>query len=63
MKLLLDTNILLRFLFAPRKLPRAAVRRIERARAVYVSAISIFEIAIKARSTSSRSTMKNSKPG
>ena len=48
MKLLLDTNILLRFLFEPRKLPGAAVRRIENAQAVYVSAISIFEIAIKA---------------
>jgi len=33
MKLLLDTNILLRFLFEPRKLSRAAVRRIESAQA------------------------------
>ena len=48
MKLLLDTNILLRFLFEPRRLSPAAVRRIESAQAVYVSAISIFEIAIKA---------------
>ena len=48
MKLLLDTNILLRFLFEPRKLSRAAVRRIESAQAVYVSAISLFEIGIKA---------------
>jgi PIN domain nuclease of toxin-antitoxin system len=48
MKLLLDTNILLRFLFEPRKLSRAAVRRIESAQAVYVSAISVFEIGIKA---------------
>jgi PIN domain nuclease of toxin-antitoxin system len=48
MKLLLDTNILVRFLFDPRKLSRAAVRAIENAEAVYVSAISIFEIAIKA---------------
>ena len=48
MKLLLDTNILLRFLFEPRKLSRAAVRRIASSQAVYVSAISIFEIAIKA---------------
>ncbi len=48
MKLLLDTNILLRFLFEPRKLSGAAVRRIENAQAVYVSAISIFEIASKA---------------
>jgi PIN domain nuclease of toxin-antitoxin system len=38
----------LRFLFAPRKLPGTAVRRIERAQAVYVNAISISEIAIKA---------------
>jgi PIN domain nuclease of toxin-antitoxin system len=48
MKLLVDTNILLRFLFEPCKLSRAAVRRIESAQAVYVSTISIFEIAIKA---------------
>jgi PIN domain nuclease of toxin-antitoxin system len=46
--LLLDTNILLRFLFEPLKLSRAAVRRIESAQAVYVSTISIFEIGIKA---------------
>ena len=48
MKLLLDTNILVRFLFEPRKLSRSAVRRIESAQAVYVSTISIFEISIKA---------------
>lgn len=48
MKLLLDTNVLVRFLFEPRKLSRSAVRRIESAQAVYVSTISIFEISIKA---------------
>lgn len=48
MKLLLDTNILVRFLFEPRKLSRSAVRRIESAKAVYVSTILIFEISIKA---------------
>jgi len=35
-------------LYEPRKLSRSAVRRIESAPAVYASAISIFEIAIKA---------------
>jgi PIN domain nuclease of toxin-antitoxin system len=48
MKLLLDTNVLVRFLFEPRKLSRSAVRRIESAQAVYVRPISIFEISIKA---------------
>jgi PIN domain nuclease of toxin-antitoxin system len=48
MTLLLDTNILLRLMFDPRRLSRAAVRRIEGEQAVYVSAISIFEIGIKA---------------
>jgi len=48
MTLLLDTNVLLRFLYEPRKLSRSAVRRIESERAVYVSTISIFEITIKA---------------
>jgi len=48
MKLLLDTNVLLRFLFEPRRLSRVAAHRIESAQGVYVSAISIFEIAIKA---------------
>jgi PIN domain nuclease of toxin-antitoxin system len=48
MTLLLDTNTLLRFMFEPRRLSRAAVRRIEGEQAVYVSAISIFEIGIKA---------------
>jgi PIN domain nuclease of toxin-antitoxin system len=48
MTLLLDTNILLRFMFGPRRLSRAAVRRIEGEQAVCVSAISIFEIGIKA---------------
>jgi PIN domain nuclease of toxin-antitoxin system len=48
MTLLLDTNILLRFMFEPRRLSRAAVRKIESEKAVFVSAISIFEIGIKA---------------
>lgn len=48
MKLLLDTNVLLHVLFAPRRLSRAAARRIESAQGTYASAISIFEIAIKA---------------
>ncbi len=48
MKLLLDTNVLVRLLFEPGKLARTAVRQIERAQVVYVSTISIFEISIKA---------------
>ena len=45
MKLLLDTNALIRWHLA--KLPAAAVRSVQRAELVVVSAVSAWEIAIK----------------
>jgi PIN domain nuclease of toxin-antitoxin system len=48
MNLLLDTQMVLWTAFWPGRIPRRAVEAIERADAVYVSSVSIFEIAIKA---------------
>lgn len=48
MRLLLDTHMVIWAIDDTRRLPHAARRHIERAEAVYVSAVSIFEIAIKA---------------
>lgn len=47
MRILLDTNIVLWAMSGSRKLPKAALREIENADAVFVSAASIWEIAIK----------------
>jgi PIN domain nuclease of toxin-antitoxin system len=48
MNLLLDTHMVLWTAFWPGRIPRRAVEAIERADAIYVSSVSIFEIAIKA---------------
>jgi PIN domain nuclease of toxin-antitoxin system len=48
MRLLLDTNIVIRLRQGERQIDRATRRVIENATAVYVSAASIWEIAIKA---------------
>ncbi len=48
MRLLLDTNILIRLRQDERRIDRDTRRIIENAAAVYVSAVSIWEIAIKA---------------
>ena len=48
MRLLLDTNIVIRLRRDERRIDRATLRIIKNATAVYVSAASIWEIAIKA---------------
>ena len=48
MRLLLDTNIVIRLRQGERQLDRATRRLIEGASAIYVSSVSIWEIAIKA---------------
>ncbi len=47
MRLLLDTHIYLWYLAASRKLPKAVLKRIEIADAVFISAASIWEASIK----------------
>ena len=47
MRLLLDTHIVIWALGNRRRLPREAVRLIDRADAVHVSAVSLWEMAIK----------------
>ncbi len=47
MRLLLDTHIFLWYLAASRKLPKAVLKRIEIADAVFISAASIWEASIK----------------
>ena len=48
MNLLLDTQLVLRTAFWPDKIPRQAGKAIERASSVYISSVSVFEIALKA---------------
>ena len=48
MNLLLDTQLVLWTAFWPRKIPRQAAQAIERAGSVYISSVSVFEIALKA---------------
>ena len=47
MRLLLDTHVVIWAITTPRKLSCEAQRYMERAEAIYVSAVSIFEIAVK----------------
>jgi PIN domain nuclease of toxin-antitoxin system len=49
MRLLLDTQILYWSFYEPRNVPDAARKVIEDAEAVFVSAVSVWEIAIKVR--------------
>lgn len=49
MNLLLDTNIAIWFAANSPKLPRAALDAMQRARALYLSAASIWEMALKSR--------------
>ncbi len=49
MRLLLDTHALLWWLLDDPELPASARRAIEKAEAVYVSSVSIWEVAIKQR--------------
>jgi PIN domain nuclease of toxin-antitoxin system len=49
MRLLADTQIVYWFFYEPEKLPPAARRYLDAASAVYVSAASVWEIAIKVR--------------
>lgn len=49
MALLLDTHTLLWWLLDSRELPASTRRAIERSSSVYVSSVSVFEIAVKQR--------------
>ena len=48
MNLLLDTQLVLWTAFWPSKIPRQAAQAIKRASSVYISSVSVFEIALKA---------------